>query len=118
MTWRKPHDRVAPSRELVIIILRDICARHGVRVDDVLAGRRFKKVMLARREAILAIYNSAPGKYSSSGIGRAMNVDHSTVVYHLNATMRESKNERSRNGHRRNMALAVWMTTAPSEVRT
>lgn len=118
MTWRKPHDRIAPSRELVIHHLKIACEANGVTVADVLAKSRKRAAMQARRDAIRAIHARTPGLYSASGIARHLGLDHSTVFYHLNDAMRAVKNERSSRRHRVSHDMAIWMTTAPHEVRT
>ena len=50
--------------------------------DDITGFRRDRRVMLARRSAIVALRRLAPG-LTTTEIGAAVGRDHSTVVHHL-----------------------------------
>ena len=62
-------------------IIKEVADKHGVSVGDILSARRPRRIANARREAMYRACTETG--LSCSGIGRAFNKDHSTVIYAL-----------------------------------
>jgi chromosomal replication initiation ATPase DnaA len=75
--------KVAPSKALVIDVVRQVAQKHSVKPEDILSGCRRVPVWRARREALTVIHEVGEGRFSTTGIGRAFGVDHATVIYNI-----------------------------------
>ena len=76
-------DKVAPSKALVLDIVRRVAEKHSVKPEDILGGCRRVPVWRARREALTVIHEVGEGRFSTTGIGRAFGCDHTTVLYNI-----------------------------------
>lgn len=67
-------------REKNLAAIGEIAEVYGFTVDDMIGKRKYKMLMVARRECVAML--RAKG-YSTTEIGRIMNRDHSTIVHSL-----------------------------------
>ena len=67
-------------REKNLAEIGKIAETYGFTVDDMIGKRKYKMLMVARRECVAML--RAKG-YSTTEIGRIMNRDHSTIVHSL-----------------------------------
>lgn len=69
-------------------IIKAVAARHRLQPVDLLTPGRFGHIVAARREVMLEL--KARG-WSSSRIGEALHLDHTTVLHHINPKFRAKK---------------------------
>lgn len=60
-------------------ILKEVAAKHEMRLDVLFAERRYRVLVLARQEAMYRIWKELD--YSFPHIGRLFGVDHTTVMH-------------------------------------
>lgn len=92
-----PQNRATPPTALVMRHLRAACEKRALSETAVLAGTRTRAACAARWEAVRAVYESAPGRYTKVGLARRLGLDHTTVGYALmTEEQREVRREKSR----------------------
>lgn len=70
-------------RSFTAAIVERVAAAHGVTAQDIYDGRRFRKIMLARREAIVEVHLANPCM-SYPQLGKALGgLDHTSVLHAL-----------------------------------
>jgi hypothetical protein len=72
-----------PSRDTVTQVTRTVAAAHGVAVRDILGKTRQRKVVKARAETIQALAEAGGGRYTLTGLGRALGLTHGAIRYWL-----------------------------------
>ncbi len=75
--------RIPPSPMVVRSVVSSVSKQMMVSAKDIIEGSCLPTVVAARGEVIRQIYAINPARYSKAGIGRALGVHHSTVIYHL-----------------------------------
>ncbi len=74
-----------PSRDTVTQVTRTVAAAHGVTVRDILGKTRQRKVVKARAETIQTLAEAGKGRYTITGLGRALGLNHATIHYWLSS---------------------------------
>lgn len=85
-------------------IIRAVAARHKLQPHDILGPDRFGHFVEARRETMIRLREAG---YSYPQIGKFLNRDHTTVVFHVNSVTRERKLSYGRDYMRRRTAEAL-----------
>lgn len=75
--WRGHFVRPAIPRN-VLAILTDICASHGISLDELRCERKSKHLVDARRDAVKKLY--AETRMTYTAIGRLMFRDHASII--------------------------------------
>ena len=65
-------------------IVRQVCAKHGLHIDDLTGPRRSKKVSYPRQEAMYRMRMETPLSYPAIG-ARLGDRDHTTVMHGVKA---------------------------------
>lgn len=74
---------ITMPRRFTAAIVERVAAAHGVTAQDIYDGRRFRKVMLARRAAIVEVHLANPCM-SYPQLGKELGGrDHTSVIYAL-----------------------------------
>jgi hypothetical protein len=66
------------------IIIQEVCAKHGLRLPEVLGGRRSKPIVIARHEAFYRLSTETTMTLPQIGY-RMGGKDHSTVIHGIRA---------------------------------
>jgi ferredoxin len=67
-------------------LVTQVAAWHGVQASEIMSDSRRKKVMVARRDAIVAVYVNcriSGRRLSSTELGQRFNRDHTTILHAL-----------------------------------
>lgn len=74
-------------------IMKTVAESHGFTVADLRNTARFRKLVAARREAMLALRDAG---YSGAAIGIKLNRNSNTVDYHIYSNYRAQKESKRR----------------------
>lgn len=74
--------QIKTPREIRMAVIEEVADRHGVPVEEVMGGRRDKRIAQARRASMAAIKARFPND-TLPMIGRLFNRDHTTVLHAL-----------------------------------
>lgn len=78
---------VAQGAITVKAIVQCVAARHSLSADDIVGNRRDRILTVPRRE--VSYLSAALTPVTLNGIGRIIGRDHSTILYHIAAAMRD-----------------------------
>lgn len=70
-----------PAKETVRRYVADAAANYKVTPDEILSRCRRKAVLEARIAVIRALKAHDPKRYTLTGMGRALGVNHTTILY-------------------------------------
>jgi chromosomal replication initiation ATPase DnaA len=73
--------KVIPSKSLTLSIAAEVSRERGIGIKDILSRSRRRATVAARVEVIRRLYAAGNGLYSTTGIGKAVGLTHTTVIY-------------------------------------
>jgi chromosomal replication initiation ATPase DnaA len=97
-------NKVKPPAKLVRQTLETVAFWHGIEPEQILSTRRDAATVAARADAIRNLHAFGRGRFSTTGIGQAIGLDHSTVLYWLSEGRRARQLERVTNHYRERRA--------------
>jgi hypothetical protein len=92
--------KVKPPTKLVKRTVETVAFWHGIEPDRLLSRRRDAITVAARVDAIRNLHAFGRGRFSSKSIGRAIGIDHATVIYWICPERRARHLERVNARHR------------------